>query len=80
MALRNSWRTKHLCIALLAAVVQSNAWAQTLEPIEPTSETTRALPVFIVTPTLATGKPLSLYPAVIELRGTISADGRLETY
>ena len=80
MFLNKSWIIKYLCAALLTAISHINVQAQSLESIEPTSETVRALPVFIVTPALPTGKALSLYPAFIELRGTIDADGRLESY
>lgn len=80
MCLDKSWITKYLCAALLTAILHINAQAQPLESIEPTSETARALPVFIVTPALPTGKALSLYPAVVELRGIIDAEGRLESH
>jgi TonB family protein len=80
MLLDKSWMTKYLRAVLLAAVLHTHAPAQSFEPIEPTAETARALPVFIVTPTLPTGKALSLYPTVVELRAIIDAEGRLESY
>jgi hypothetical protein len=80
MFLNKSWITKYLRAALLTTILHVNAQAQSLEASEPTAETVRELPVFIVTPTLPTGKALSLYPAVIELRGVIDAQGRLESH
>lgn len=80
MLLNKSWITKYLGVALLAIILHVDAQAQSLEFIEPTSETVRALPVFIVTPNLPTGKALSLYPTVVELRGVINAEGRLESH
>jgi TonB family protein len=80
MFLVKSWTTQCLRFVLLAAALPIHAEAQSFEPIEPTVETARALPVFIVTPTLPTGKALLLYPAVVELRGIIDAEGKLESY
>lgn len=80
MFLDKLWITEYLRAALLTAVLLIHAQAHSVEPSEPTSETVRALPVFIVMPALPTGNALLLYPAVVELRGTIDAEGRLETY
>lgn len=80
MTLYKSRLTIHWCAAFLIAVMHITTQAQSLQSIEPTAETMRALPVFIVMPALPAGNALSLYPTVVELRGTIDAEGRFESH
>lgn len=70
------WATIALvCIAL----VIPHAHAQS-GPTEVTNANAMARPTFIVVPDLPVGDALSRYPTTVEVRGTISTNGRMESF